>query len=191
MTGENRITYTYFNKDIFNNKLNYSYSKFGGIEFLESWAEKRKECIDILLDSTDLCYEIIDNSKTNIEFEKWLSTNAIFSEIDKVHLLIKRFEVTKRIYELYDDDYRRVNKDIKYNNLNLYINFGFVMVKLYDKYNHLQYMNSLLKLVDIVCSRVYELRDKEELARYGAAIKLIKEEKKIIAELCKNKNIDL
>lgn len=191
MIGENKINYTYFNKDVFNNKINYSYSKFGGLEFLNSWKEKRQACIAILLANDSLCYEITDNSTTNLEFKKWLATDSVFSEVDKVHLLIKRFEVTKRIYEVYDKDYRRVNRDIKRDNLNLYINFGFVLVKLYNKYKHLQYLNSLLKVVDIVCSRIFELKDEKELFPYGAAINLIKEENRIITELCENKNIDL
>ncbi len=92
---------------------------------------------------------------------------------------------------MYDKDYRRVNRDIKRDNLNLYINFGFVLVKLYNKYKHLQYLNSLLKVVDIVCSRIFELKDEKELFHYGAAINLIKEENRIITELCENKNVDL
>jgi len=191
MIGENKLKYTYFNKDVFNNKLNYSYSKFGGVEFLKSWKEKRKECIAILLASDNLRYKIIDYSKTNSEFEKWLSTDTVFTEIDKVHLLIKRFEVTKRIYEVYDGDYRRVNRDVTYDNLNLYINFGLILVKLYHKYQHLQYLNSLLKLVDIICSRIFEMKDDEDCSQYGAAINLIEEEKKMIIKLCKNKKIDL
>lgn len=192
MIGDNRMGYRYISKDIFNNKINYSYSKFGGIEFVKSWEKKRKECLDIISDGSNICDEIIDDSKTNIEFQKWLSSsNTLFSERDKVHLLIKRFEVTKRIYEIYDGEYRRLNKDVEYNNLNLYINFGFVLVKLYDKYKHLQYVNSLLKLLDIICSVLFEINSKEEISRYRAAIRLIGEEKKIITELCKHNNIDI
>ena len=191
MIGENRITYKYHNKDVFNNKINYSYSKFGGIEFLKAWEEKRKECVDILLANNNLSHEIVDHSKTNLQFEKWLTGDVIFSEMDKVHLLIKRFEVTKRIYEIYDEDYRRLNKDVTYNNLNLYINFGFVMVRLYGRFKHLQYLNSLLKLIDIICSKLYELNHTEEISKYGAAVNLIKEEGRIIKDLCDNKNINL
>jgi len=192
MIGDNKLNYKYIKKGVLNNKINYSYSKFGGIEFIKSWEKKKKKCLDIISDGNNICDEIIDNSKTNIEFQKWLSSpDTLFSELDKVHLLLKRFEVTKRIYEIYDGDYRRLNKNVKYNNLNLYINFGFVIVNLYYKYKHLQYVNSLLKLLDIICSILFEFNCNDELSRYGATIRLIGEEKKIITELCKQNNIEL
>ena len=192
MIGDNNTSYKYINKNVFDNKINYSYSKFGGIEFIRSWDKKRKECLDILLDGSEVCYEIIDNSLTNIEFKKWLSSpKTLFSELDKVHLLIKRFEVTKKIYQMYDGDYRRLNKDAKHDNLNLYINFGFVIAKLYHEFRHIQYLNTLLKIIDIICSRLVELSSKKEASYYGAAIILISKEKKIINALCKHNNIDI
>ena len=191
MIGENKITYKYLNEDVFNNKINYSYSKFGGIEFLKSWEEKRDKCLDTLLKNNAESHKTEDDSNTNLQLERWLNNDVVFSELDKVHLLIKRFEVTKRIYEFYDADFRRINKDVTYDNLNLYINFGLVMVKLYDRYKHLQYLNSLLKLVDIICSRINELNQNAETYNYGAASKLLWAEKRIIKELCENKNIDL
>lgn len=192
MIGDNNTSYKYIKKNVFDNKINYSYSKFGGIGFIRSWEKKRKECLDILLDGSEICYEIIDNSMTNIEFKKWLSSpKTLFSERYKVHLLIKRFEVTKKIYQMYDGNYRRLNKDVKYDNLNLYINFGFVIAKLYHKFRHIQYLNTLLKIIDIICSILIELNSKKEASCYGAAIILINEEKKIITEFCKHNNIDI
>jgi hypothetical protein len=192
MIGDNKLNYKYINSDVFNNKINYSYSKFGGIEFIKTWEKTRTKCLDIFSDVNNVCYEIIDDSKTNIEFQKWLSSsNTLYAERDKIHLLLKRFEVTKRIYEIYDCEYRRLSKDVKYNNLNLYINFGFVIINLYNKNKHLQYVNSLLKLLDIICSRMFEFNSDEELFRYGAVISLITEEKKIITDLCNENNIEL
>ncbi len=42
MIGDNMLDYKYINKDVLNNKINYSYSKFGGIEFIKSWDKKGK-----------------------------------------------------------------------------------------------------------------------------------------------------
>ena len=191
MIGDKKFDYNYINKDIFNNKINYSYSKFGGVSLIKSWEKKRKKCLDIILGGKSISYMIIDDSKTNLEFQNWLSSSStLFSEKHKVHLLIKRFEVTKRINEIYDDEYRRLSKDVKYNNLNLYINFGFVIIKLYKEYKHLQYVNSLLKLVDIICSRLFEFNS-DEASQYGAVIRLIGEEKKIITDLCSKNKIEL
>jgi hypothetical protein len=191
MIGDSNLKYNYFNKNVFNNKINYSYSKFGGLNFLISWQDRRNECSNILNNWNDDYEGSRDVSETNIELKKWLSSDVVFSELEKVHLLIKRFEVTKRIYEKYDEEYRRVNKFVNYENLNLYINFGFLMVRLYDEFKHLQYLNSLLKVVDILCSRVFEFENScMDLPKY-AIVELLKAEKRIIVELCKDNNIKI
>jgi hypothetical protein len=192
MIGDNKENYTYVNKNIFDNKINYSYSKFGGIEFIKSWGSNRKECLEILFDSSDAFFEKADNCNTNIEFQKWLNyPEVLLSELDKVHLLIKRFEVTKKIYETYDENYRCLNKQVKYNNLSLYINFGLIMVKLYYKFQHLQYANTLLKLVDIICSELIHISPLKKTFNYENARILLNEERKIIINICSQNKIEL
>ena len=53
-----------------------------------------------------------------------------------------------------------------------------------------EYLNSLLKVVDIICSALLEFNSKKETSKYGAAIILINEEKAIITELCQRFNIN-
>lgn len=178
------MKYTYSSKNPFDEKINYSYSKTSGLEFIKSWKKHRECCIDIINKSKCDYENLIDNSKTNIEFQKWLkSSNILLSEIGKLHLLIKRFEVTKRIYDRYDEDYRRINSNSNYSNLNLYINFGLILLKLYKKHKHLQYLNSLLKVNDIICSVI--LYSKIENIDKKSLLNLFFEEIDIINKLCK------
>ena len=191
MIGD-KESYNFLNKNIFDNKIDYSYSKFGGIEFIKSWENNRKECSEILFDNSDAFFEKVDNCNTNIEFKKWLNyPEVLLSELDKVHLLIKRFEVTKKIYETYDENYRCLNKQVKYNNLSLYINFGLIMVKLFYKFQHLQYANTLLKIVDIICSVLIHISPLKKAFNYENARILLKEEREIITNICSQNKIDL
>lgn len=192
MIGDNKENYKYISENIFDDKINYSYSKFGGIEFIKSWDDNRKECLKILFDKKDIFSGKIDNCNTNIEFIKWLTyPEILFSERKKVHLLIKRFEVTKKIYETYDENYRSLNNQVKYNNLNLYINFGLIIVRFYNKFRHLQYVNTLLKIVDIICSALIQISPTKEAFHYEKAKTLLKEERKIIINICSQNKIDL
>ena len=184
------MEYQYINPGVFNNKINYSYSKYGGIEFINAWKKSRTRCIDILLNVSDTKKSVSNTSKTGSELQNWLNNSQkLFSDLDKVHLLLKRFEVTKRIYETYTEEYRRINKDVKYDNLNSYISFGLVLVKLHNEFQKLQYVNTLLKLTDIICSRVFVISDANELAQYKRVVELIKEESRIINSLCNDKHI--
>ena len=75
--------------------------------------------------------------------------------------MIKRFEVTKKIYESYDDNFRPHDK-AKYQNPNLYVLFAEILILAYRKYSKLQYLNALLKVNDINVGLIESLHENLE-----------------------------
>ena len=82
------------------------------------------------------------------------------------------------MFNKYDKNFRPIDKQDFFNKT-LYIMFGYLLVLAFEKTNKLQYLNSLLKLNDILCSLINSLPDN---TRDGLAW-LIINEKKIVKEL--------
>jgi hypothetical protein len=78
--------------------------------------------------------------------------------------LLKRFEVTKRIWNSYADDWRG-EPSSGYRNLDLYVRFGEVLDLAYSRTGSLVYLNALLKCVDTCTAMVEEVTLKGRLAR--------------------------
>lgn len=68
---------------------------------------------------------------------------------DKIQLLIKRFEVTKKIYSDYNEHMRPSDKTSYHEVLN-YAKFAIVLSKLYKNSNSFPALNALIKVNDII-----------------------------------------
>lgn len=162
-----RVTYPYFTSDAPEAKINYSYSQFLGIPFIEAWKEYRMKFIYRgngeckLQDLYNAVLDIEGNSTSSL-FNKWIKLlleNE--SSIEGVYLLLKRFEVTKKIYEEYDSEFRPLDKR-KYNDRFLYIKFALIMVLSFRITEKFQFLNVLLKVNDINCSMYDSLESREK-----------------------------
>ena len=97
---------------------------------------------------------IADTVKT-LELLYGLIAIQLNDETDKnikiwIDRLVQRFEVTKKIYEIYPPGFR---KGIGLNNsIRLYWLLALVLCLYYIKANGLKYLNTLLKLCDFLCS---------------------------------------
>ena len=69
----------------------------------------------------------------------------------RIDLLLKRFEVTRKIYGTYDETFRPTDKS-DYREPGRYALFGVVLVLAYRNTGRLPYLNALLKMNDILCS---------------------------------------
>lgn len=157
MTGENK--YKYIDSNAPNVKINYSYSKYLGLDFIEYWKLSRKENLKTFNKENlkVLIKESIDNECTNgYTFSKKIFSNWLDNiELDckeflvDVNLLVKRFEVTKKIYNEYNNLMRPENKD-GYLNIENYSLFGIILGLLFSKTNNYQYLNAHVKLNDIL-----------------------------------------
>lgn len=73
--------------------------------------------------------------------------------------LVQRFEVTKKIYEVYQPGFRK--GDGEYKNIILYWLFALALCLQYSKTQRLKYLNVLLKVCDLLCSAPKGLIGKE------------------------------
>lgn len=179
------MKYQYLKGDVLNDRISYFYSKYDGYKFLEAWEHSRNSCLGILpkVDSFRIQRLTRQNhhnlSESESLLDNWISDmrNNTFNYV-RFDLLLKRFEVTKRLFNKYDKNFRPIDKQDFFNKT-LYIMFGYLLVLAFEKTNKLQYLNSLLKLNDILCSLINSLPDN---TRDGLAW-LIINEKKIVKEL--------
>lgn len=167
------MEYAYIKEDILNNKVSYSYSDYKGIEFINNWIRIRTDFINkvVCKDELDLIdfasnYYVETNCENSTEniFNNWiLDLVGNRFHYTELLLLLKRFEVTKRIYGRYDSNFRPLDKQ-DYQIFLLYIKFGCVLVLAYKSQKKMQFLNALLKLLDILCSSFDQLKAKEKQA---------------------------
>jgi hypothetical protein len=184
MTGDNSL-YKYFSKEVPKEKINYSYSRFGGEKFLDDYIKSRKDVIEGSMKSIKSVKPSTNKTETEILFCEWINliTKGEGLNEKSLLLLIKRFEVTKKIFESYDVNFRPDNKD-KYENPNLYMLFAEILILAYRKYGKFQYLNALLKVNDINIG----LNEKFSGKFRKTMIKNIESELEFIEELRKRLN---
>ena len=159
----------------------YQYSKFEGKEFFKLFKENRLFTLDFLKKRQ----KKIENKnsskfdKNKIIFIKGkkiilknfltylynLNNNNIHKYKKDVNLLIKRFEVSKRLYLTYN--LKKITRtSIKFDELLNYSLFSLVLQKFYPKLNNHEkmiYLNSILKTNDIIVSVSNNLTSYEEI----------------------------
>lgn len=157
MIGENK--YKYINGDAPNVKINYSYSKYLGLEFIDYWKTSRIEKLKEF--DKEYLYIIIKNIDSRVLQEGFISSKELFSKwikridlsnldfIKDVNLLVKRFEVTRKIYNEYNDLMRPNNKK-DYLQIDNYSLYGIVLGLLFSETKKYQYLNAHIKLNDVL-----------------------------------------
>jgi len=110
MTGEIN-EYKYINDQAPSVKIKYSYSLYQGEYFMDLWYKHRLSIIQECPEFSKI--DLIKNdSKVEQLFNKWIYSSDFDNEeiVQRLNLLIKRFEVTKKIYSHYDENFREVDK---------------------------------------------------------------------------------
>ena len=137
----NKILVKKFSNDILFKKLNYNIKK--KIEFynhnkcmpLSSFSIKKEVEIKSLLFS-------LINSQVNQK-----NTKLVKFWLD---LLIQRFEVTKKIFPSYEVNFRKGNGNS--NIVSLYLMLAISLILFFCSTKKIKYMNTLLKVSDLICS---------------------------------------
>lgn len=101
-------------------------------------------------------------------------------------LLVKRFEVTKRVYESYTNlkKFLPVNRE-SYKDLTLYLKMGGLFSAAYEKTGRLPYLNALLKITDSLVSVRSEISTDE----MTFLAKLITEEQEHVQRILKAQGV--
>lgn len=192
------VEYNYAEGDLLEERNTYQYTMFLGKDFLRTWLDQRNSVLEEI-GSTELkpvsevskqkkhnngvrdTYQLLVKILSNIENKYNENQKILF---DELKMLVKRFEITKRIHSVYNENFKPIDKT-KYYDLELYILFSDAIEKAYSITNDLVYLNALLKLIDTLSSQRYNLSQ-------GSAQRLaiiIEKEKKHIIDLSKNMGV--
>ena len=191
MTGDN-ITYKYISETAPKDKIDYSYSIYFGLDFIKSWLNTRNnfsknkkedlkfECFSEL-NKIDWNSNYISSKKI---FNYWLVCVEEGKKIDPlIYLLVKRFEVTRKIYNEYSELMRPEDKT-NFEDFESYALFGILLGKLFKKTKFYPFLNALLKLNDILLGIVPNAKENKDLVTISINL-----EKNIIIGILKEKNI--
>lgn len=195
--------YSYTKNNLLEYPEKYFYSKYQGVEFLKSYISNRRDILTFVhkkLEQSNTSLKTLDNWIKNTflidtqktgKNEKEIETHTFIVKIitardlsvhtDAINTLIKKFEVSKKIYSTYNlPEFKGSgnNKD-----LILYILFALALAKFYKDSKKLFYLNAFIKTSDILCSQA-EINDINELQGIGI---LINEELTLIEGLIPKK----
>lgn len=193
--------YNFTKKNLLENPEKYFYTSFLGRKFISYYFDDREKKLIFLKD------KIIKNQNN-------LKISSIKSYINKFHvslrqnsleidtqsfllnilnekefndhyfdLILNRFEVTKKIYLKYSK--QKFKGHGVHNKLLVYLFFGFVLSEKYSNSKNLVYLNSLIKIVDIISSQK-KINGINELT---GSVLLIEKELYHINALMKNNNL--
>ena len=150
-------------------------SSFEGKEFLSSYEISRLSILKKIQINNDnsKIFEILYKEKTKsvkeiITESRFLSiilelngdlSNESNNFIEKI---IKKFEISNKIFDSYDISLKENTKS--YKTFRNYILLSVICIKKYEKTNNLKFLNTLLKLNDIVCSVFVQINDENNLS---------------------------
>lgn len=196
--------YSYVDRDLLSTPEKYQMTPFEGIGFLDAYKESRKKILDTSSDNNDfnLSDNILNliNTNENNEvldqsifltkelllfiYKKNRNTSDI---IHKTYLdrIIKKFEIKKKIYEQYDNQIKEVSSE--HSDIVNYILLSINCSIAYKKSHNLRYLNTSLKLNDLLISQIKKLVDKNILTLCRFALRL---ELDAVIKICQEKGIN-
>lgn len=125
-------------------------------------------CESTILLLTENCRAVVDESVETIDYfdgktrvaTEDLMTSLIVSQFsadqnkrlkDWIDFLVQRFEVTKKIYEIYHSNNLRKGEGAV-DNVRLYWLLSLLLTLYYSGSNNIKYLSTLLKVNDLICS---------------------------------------
>lgn len=175
--------YPYSEGDKLESKNTYFYTTYSGKPFLDGWKSNRSKAIagieaafvipkpEPVSENDFSGYGVLERILKQIESPE---------ESQMLLLLIKRFEVTKRIYFRYKPDLRPVDSS-EFRDLSLYLRFAEILGLAYEKFGHLFYLNAFIKVLDTLISVKEDILAEGE----GRFARCIMQEVKVVEKLMK------
>ena len=106
------------------------------------------------------------------------------AKIFEINKYIKKFEVTKKIFSTYDMNLKPITED--YTIIRNYLLLSLICLLKYKKSKKIQFLSTILKLNDIICSQIYKIDELDDILFSQYVLKL---ELKYINELATRKGI--
>jgi hypothetical protein len=185
----------------------YQMSEYFGMPFMNEYVKSRKKIIEqIKIKNKNILNQFLHNfnfdennfleitEKKFFKTEKilWFIYNNIFENkvdlecIKFVNKFVKKFEITKKIFDFYEHDFTTMSKNFRM--LRNYLVLSLICIKLYDKKMNLKYFNVSLKINDILCSNFKNITDELDLKLLD---EILKSELTCINNLMKKKDLKL
>ena len=90
--------------------------------------------------------EILDNI-----IIKFNSPEFDLNQKTYLHYLLRKFEVTKKLFSHYDSDFKKPIGD--FDNLEIYLKMQIALIIYYIDHMDIRYLNTILKISDTLCSQ--------------------------------------
>ena len=147
------------------NRNLYMYSKFEGKVFLKNYIESRKKIKKKIKLKEDL--KLVKKEKNLILLKKleYQFQNNLKSFKFSIENLTRSFEVNKKIFLCYDNNWKKVSK--KEISLNTYILLSFYFSWYFEKFFCLKVLNCLLKLNDYILFRLKKKYISKSFSKYN------------------------
>ncbi|MDC3316411.1 formyltransferase family protein [bacterium] len=144
--------YPYATGDLLEKPNSYFYSIYHGEPLLEAWQVRRRESSVVSTQAhPDILPTATETDRLIKELEEGLEKSSAEASATLMRLdrLVQRFEVTKRIFDAYTDEWRAVDRT-RYYTAASYARFSAVLCMAFEKTGYLIYLNALLKCNDIL-----------------------------------------
>ncbi len=183
------MNYTYSKGDLLETSQKYQMSPFHGSDFLNSYKIDRETILNLLDSKITKKINLSQLIKTLLPSENFLSNSSIakfttetllstflnksqLTSNDRIILskLLKSFEIKKKLFTEYDFNQNTFSTD--YKNLRNYILFSLLCGKEFENSRNLKYLNTVLKLNDIISSKAVEISENSNLILAFYAISL-------------------
>ena len=154
--------YTYSQGNLLESPNTYTYTEYHAESFLEDWYAARSRLLAEAADVEDVAGSFQMSSAPAARTIRAMSAEVQSGKTSPAGLLhlVRRFEITKRVYEAYTPEWRAVDKEA-FQDLSLYLGFGQLLAEAYRRHGLLQLLNALLKVNDTLVSVRDRLTDPE------------------------------
>lgn len=172
--SKKEMLYNITNEDLLNNPEKYQRFPFLGKEFLQHYEqnrisiinERKNKSVEIINEFEKIIIPQIINNENNLRTREELIKNFLKilngEEFEmELNLFIKKFEITRKIFEEYSNDYK--TEIGSFYDLTNYIWLSLCVLFAYEKSSNLKYLNTSLKINDVICSQNNLLENNKEI----------------------------
>ena len=183
------MNYIYSKGDLLETSQKYQLSPFHGSDFLNSYKIERESILnklDTKIERKIILSELIkillppENIISEKQITKFVTETLLITFLNKLQLtpsdktilskLLKSFEIKKKIFTEYDFNQNTFSTD--YKNLRNYILFSLLCSKEFKESQNLKFLNTVLKLNDIISSKINHISNNYDLLLAFNAIDL-------------------
>lgn len=177
------MEYKYITEDNLENRQDYMYSEFAGIDFIKAYMESRQGYLTGVAYFDENGENRIHNTREDLLKLKGIMNSGSFEDgKEMLDGYVKRFEVSKRLFSEYTDKWKTTD-NASYNRLDLYILLSECCLRAYEMSGCTKYFSCSLKINDTLLSVKRNMTQSERSAFASVLDKELNAFKKLSEEL--------